>query len=56
MGGRNPKLLIAMAILEKTDLECLSEHNNSPIDIALKVVEENVKLRESLDYLDGSRS
>jgi hypothetical protein len=43
-------------ILKRADLECLSEHNNGPIDFVLKVVEEKVKLRESLDYLDGSRS
>jgi hypothetical protein len=43
-------------ILERTDLECLGEHNNSPIDVALKVVEEKVKLRESLDFLSGSES
>jgi hypothetical protein len=41
-------------ILERTDLECLSEHNNSPIDVALKVVEEKVKLGESLAFLSGS--
>jgi hypothetical protein len=43
-------------IVNKTCLYCQQVGDNNPIDIALEELRKKVKLRESLDYLNGSRS